>query len=135
LILGRVIGEVWATRKHAALSGRKLVIVRPTLWYAPAVDCGHLVAVDSIGVDVGQEVVVCLGAPARRSLGEGVNQPIEAAVMAIVDRVELSADRGQRPLTFVDGHAPNWAENAEREAVPNSVAGGPEPSQGSGQRS
>ncbi len=109
MILGRVIGEVWATRKHPALGGRKLVVVRPTLWYAPAHECGHLVAVDSIGVDVGQEVVVCLGDPARRSLGEGANVPIEAAVMAIVDRVELAEDQGRRPLAFVDNHLPSWA--------------------------
>ena len=113
MILGRVIGEVWATRKHPALDGRKLVVVRPTLWYAPAHECGHLVAVDGLGVDVGQEVVVCLGDPARRSLGavEGINVPIEAAVMAIVDRVELApvGERGRRPLGFVDNHLPKWA--------------------------
>ncbi len=112
MILGRVVGEVWATRKHAALDGRKLVIVRPTLWYAPLHESGHLVAVDGLGVDVGQEVVVCLGEPARRSLGlggPGLNVPVDAAIMAIVDRVELTDDVGKRPLAFVDGVAPAWA--------------------------
>ena len=104
MILGRVVGEVWATRKHAALDGRKLVIVAPHLWYAPAHEVGHLVAVDPVGAGVGEDVVVCLGDPARRSLG-GTSFPVEAAVAAIVDRTELvpPAERGRRPLAFLNG--------------------------------
>jgi ethanolamine utilization protein EutN len=104
MILGRVIGEVWATRKHAALSGKKLLIVRPHAWYAPAHEVGHLVAVDPVGAGIGEDVVVCLGDPARRALG-GANLPVDAAVQAIVDRVELSSDLGRRPLTWI-GEAP-----------------------------
>ena len=105
MILGRVFGEVWATRKHAGLEGRKLLVVMPYLWYAPPHEGGHLVAVDSLGAGVGDDVVVCLGDPARRSLGS-VNLPIEATVAAIVDGVELAEDRGRRPLTFVGGREP-----------------------------
>ena len=46
-----------------------------------------------------------MGDPARRSLGS-TSMPIEAAVCAIVDRVELARDRGARPLTFVGGEPP-----------------------------
>ncbi len=90
MILGRVIGEVWATRKHAGYSGRKLLLVRPTAQYAPSHDVGHLVAVDLIDAGAGDEVVVCLGEPARQALGAH-NLPVEAAVCAIVDRVEREA--------------------------------------------
>jgi microcompartment protein CcmK/EutM len=103
--LGRVVGEVWATRKHPGLDGRKLLVVRPYLWYAPAHEVAHLVAVDPVGAGVGEEVVVCLGDPARRALG-GANFPVEAAVCAIVDRVEIARDVGPRPLSFVGGEAP-----------------------------
>lgn len=105
MILGRVVGEVWATRKHPALDGRKLLIIEPYLWYAPAHEVGHLVAVDPIGAGVGEDVVVCTGDPARRALG-GVNLPVEAAVAAIVDHTELYDDRGRRPLAFVGGRSP-----------------------------
>ncbi|HEX8952916.1 MAG TPA: EutN/CcmL family microcompartment protein [Polyangia bacterium] len=105
MILGRVVGEVWATKKHAALDGRKLLVVEPYLWYAPAHEVAHLVAVDAVGAGVGEDVVVCMGDPARRSLGT-TSMPIEAAVCAIVDRLELAGDRGARPLTFVGGQAP-----------------------------
>lgn len=105
MILGRVVGEVWATRKHAALEGRKLLLIRPYLWYAPPHASGQLVAVDAVGAGVGEDVVVCLGQPARLSLGAS-NLPIEAAVAAIVDRVELGEDLGRRPLRFLGGRAP-----------------------------
>lgn len=110
MILGRVVGEVWATRKHATLEGRKLLVIAPRYWYAPSHECGHLVAVDPVGAGIGEEVVVCVGDPARRAAaaawGEAlVNLPIEAAVMAIVDRVELASvgERGARPLRRVGG--------------------------------
>lgn len=105
MILGRVVGEVWATRKHPALEGKKLLIVMPYLWYAPQHEVAHLVAVDPVGAGIGEDVVVCMGSPARWQLG-GVNLPVEAAVCAIVDRTELAADRGARPLEFIGGEAP-----------------------------
>ena len=111
MILGRVVGEVWATRKHAALDGRKLLIIQPHLWYAPSHEVGHLVAVDAIGAGVGEDVVVCMGDPARRSLGN-TSMPVEAAVCAIVDKLELASDRGRRPLTFIGGAAPAHDESA-----------------------
>jgi ethanolamine utilization protein EutN len=100
VILGRVVGELWATRKHEALEGRKLLLVRPDYWYAPPAETGFLVAVDAVGANVGQDVVVCLGDGARSTLGRA-NLPIEAAVMGIVDQVELAKDVGKRPLTKV----------------------------------
>jgi microcompartment protein CcmK/EutM len=32
VILGRVIGEVWATRKDPRISGSKLLVIRPHGW-------------------------------------------------------------------------------------------------------
>jgi ethanolamine utilization protein EutN len=107
MILGRVVGEVWATRKHEALEGRKLLIIEPHLWYAPAHEIGHLVAADTVGAGVGEDVVVCLGDPARRNLGS-TSVPVEAAVCAIVDRLELDEKAHPRPLKFV-GKGPDRA--------------------------
>ena len=41
---------------------------------------------------VGDEVIVCLGAPARWSAG-GNDTPVDAAVLGVVDRVDLEAGR------------------------------------------
>ena len=89
---------------------RKLVVVAPYLWYAPSHEVGHLVAVDPVGAGIGEDVVVCMGDPARRALGS-TSMPVEAAVCAIVDRVELAPinDRGARPLEFL-GAPPVGAE-------------------------
>ena len=88
MILGTVIGTVWATRKNPRLEKLKLVVVRPKGWYDPTHDVDHLVAVDRLEARVGQDVVVCMGLPGRWDLGDD-RAPVEASVAAIVDRVEM----------------------------------------------
>ena len=53
----------------------------------------------------GVDVVVCLGDGARRSLGSH-NLPVEAAILGIVDSVELGEHLGPRPLTWIAGSPP-----------------------------
>ena len=91
MILGRVIGQVWATRRDPRLQRAKLLIVRPHAIYEPAFAGRHLVATDDVDAGVGDDVIVCLGAPARASAG-GDDMPVDAAVMGVVDRVELATD-------------------------------------------
>lgn len=121
MILGRVVGELWAARRHAGLVGRKLLIVQPHYVYDPPFDVAHLVAIDSLGAGPGDDVVVCLGEPARQALrldaagargssqpgyASAVMLPIEATVMAIVDRLSIlpAEEQGvlsRRPLQTV----------------------------------
>ena len=91
MILARVIGHVWAARRDARLQRAKLLVVRPHAIYEPAFATRHLVATDDVDAGVGDDVIICLGAPARASLGDN-NMPVDAAVLGVVDRVELSAD-------------------------------------------
>ena len=108
MILGRVVGEVWATRRDPRLTGAKLLVVRPHAIYEPAFATRHLIATDEVHAGVGDEVVVCLGAPARWSAG-GNDLPVDAAVLGIVDRVDLaSADALTAP-----GAAPGIARPLE----------------------
>jgi ethanolamine utilization protein EutN len=111
VILGRVVGFVWATRKDARLVQAKLVVVEPYGWYNPPQELGHVVAVDSLDAGPHDDVVVCLGAPARWQLG-GINLPVEAAVMAIVDRCDLARRELERtrPMRFLPGTAPRHVE-------------------------
>jgi microcompartment protein CcmK/EutM len=88
VILARVIGTVWATRKDEKLQGLKLQIVRPV-----ALDLkdreGFLVAVDAVGAGVGEIVLVVQGSSARQTvLTEG--KPVDATIMAIVDKLDAS---------------------------------------------
>lgn len=107
MILGTVIGTVWATQKSPRLDKLKLAIIRPACWYSPSHDVNNLVAVDQIGARIGQDVLVCCGAPGRWMAGDR-RYPIEASVMAIVDRVEVPGDdSGQAPtFRFKEGCAP-----------------------------
>ena len=110
MILGRVMGQVWATRKNRWLEGRKLLIVRPLAWYRPDHACDHVIAVDPVGAEVGEDVVVCLGLPARWALGD-VRHPVEASVAAIVDRVEVYGEACRSPaFRFRPGCEPDGLE-------------------------
>jgi len=117
VILGRVIGEVWATRRDARLGRAKLLVVRPHGLYEPAFGGRHLVATDDVHAGVGDEVIVCLGAPARASAG-GNDTPVDAAILGVVDRVDfdpaVTAAPGagpgiKRPLTGALSVAPTAA--------------------------
>jgi ethanolamine utilization protein EutN len=113
VILGRVVGQVWAARKDARLGGAKLLVVRPHGIYEPALATRHLVAVDDVDAGVGDEVVVCLGRPARLAAG-GDDRPVDAAILGVVDRVDADAAASsragagpgiQRPLPSLGGRA------------------------------
>jgi ethanolamine utilization protein EutN len=108
VILGRVVGQVWATRKNPYLAGRKLLLVRPLAWHRPDHDAGHVVAVDPVGAEVGEDVIVCLGLPARWAMGD-VRYPVEASIAAIVDRVEVYRHACEAPR-FEFGIAPGVLE-------------------------
>lgn len=111
MILGRVVGQVWATRRDPRLARAKLLVVRPHGIYEPALGTRHLVATDEVDAGIGDEVVVCLGMPARQSLGSN-DTPVDAAVLGVVDRVDLddaslpvagAAPGIRRPLSAATG--------------------------------
>jgi len=87
LILGKVVGTVWATRKDEKLVGMKLLIVRPVeLSYKEKED--FVVAVDAVGAGVGEIVLVAQGSSARQTeLTE--NRAVDATIMAIVDKLDV----------------------------------------------
>ena len=97
MIRGTVIGQVWATRKARGLDGQTLLlVVKPHAIYEPAFGTRHLVATDDVDAGVGDDVIVCLGAPARASSG-GNDMPVDAAVLGVVDRFELHPDAMRAP--------------------------------------
>ena len=86
MILARVIGTVWATRKDEKLQSLKLQIVRPVSLDLKDRE-GFLVAVDAVGAGVGEIVLVVQGSSARQTvLTEG--KPVDATIMAIVDKLD-----------------------------------------------
>jgi len=94
MFLGRVIGEVWATKKDATLEGRRLLVIEP-IEDLKAHDGPHapkvapVVAADPLGADNGQSVVVAFGKAARVACGGDGDLAFEAAVVGIVDEVHV----------------------------------------------
>ncbi|MDA1265304.1 MAG: EutN/CcmL family microcompartment protein [Planctomycetota bacterium] len=90
MFLGRVVGQVWATRKSADLEGKRLLLVRPLESYEEGDPVGPVVAVDPVGADVGERVVVAFGKAARVACGGDGDFAFEAAIVGIVDDVDAT---------------------------------------------
>jgi ethanolamine utilization protein EutN len=92
MFLGRVVGEVWATRKVADLTGLRMLVVEalderrdPS---APKVT--PVIAADPLGADIGEHVVVAFGKAARvATLGADGDFAFEAAIVGIVDDFDV----------------------------------------------
>jgi microcompartment protein CcmK/EutM len=82
VIRGRVVGDVWATRKAPGLGGRRLVLV------AVAGQDRVMVAIDTLDSRAGEEVLVAVGSGARNVLAPGPdnrNLLCDCAISLIVD--------------------------------------------------
>jgi len=88
LFLGKVIGTVWSTKKDENLVGSKLLIVRQ-LDLDLKEKTNFVVAVDSVGAGEGEVVLVATGSSARQT-NITKNKPVDAVVMAIVDKFDIS---------------------------------------------
>lgn len=87
MFLGRVVGTVWATKKAESLEGLRLLIIQPfDLRLDP--NTAVVVAADTIGAGLDEVVIVAYGRAARLATGN-VNAALEAAVVGIVDAVDL----------------------------------------------
>ena len=84
MIICKVLGNVWATKKDEKLSGYKLLVVKT----AGESGVETFVAVDTIGAGIGDDVLVSKGSVARNSLREK-DTPIDAVVVGIIDSLEV----------------------------------------------
>lgn len=87
MIIGEVIGNIWATRKEESLSGLKLMVVKRI----DTVNSGNsdsFVAVDCVGAGIGERVLVTTGSSARKAL-DNTSAPVDATIVGIIDEVEV----------------------------------------------
>jgi ethanolamine utilization protein EutN len=115
MFLGRVTGSVWSTVKWPAAKGLKLLLVRPyRLADLPETVAGRVadvagetlddlvVCADLLDAGPGDDVLVAFGHAARVAVADAMgpggkpDAPIDAAVVAVVDRLELAGERGAR---------------------------------------
>jgi ethanolamine utilization protein EutN len=88
MIIGRVLGEVVATRKHPSHEGRKILLVQP-LALDDSAKGEAVLALDAVDAGVGDRVLVAQeGYSAMTSVGRP-NSPIDMSVIGVVDEIEL----------------------------------------------
>ncbi|MSR74407.1 MAG: ethanolamine utilization protein EutN [Planctomycetes bacterium] len=88
MLLGRVVGTVWATRHDPSLDNAKFLVVRQLKLDGTLAD-NFVVAVDAVGAGVGERVLVAQGSSGRQT-EQTKNRPVDAVVMAIVDNFEVA---------------------------------------------
>ncbi len=93
MFLGRVVGEVWATKQAPDLNGKRLLVVQALDerrdGAAPKVT--PVVAVDPLGAAFGQRVVVAFGKAARVAAGGDGDYAFEAAIVGLVDDFDVAS--------------------------------------------
>ena len=88
MLVGTVVGNVWATHKDATLEGLRLLLVQPMDAHGKGT-AETIVAVDPMGAGIGERVLVVFGRAARHVIGKGHDIGFQTAVCAIIDRMEL----------------------------------------------
>ena len=88
MLIARVVGTVVSSHKHRKFEGAKLLLVQPlTLDDKPR--GATLLAVDAVGAGVHEKVLVVIeGRAAGEALGRK-GAPVDAAVIGVVDQVDV----------------------------------------------
>src|ERR671933_182438 len=87
MFLAKVVGTVWATKKSPDLEGVRFLLVHP-LELDKEPTRSVVVVADRLGAGVGETVMCAYGKAARSAIGDQ-DMAIEAAVVGIVDRVDV----------------------------------------------
>jgi len=94
MILGKVTGTVVSTQKEPGLEGHKLLVVQPVALDLQPSD-KYFVAVDAIGAGPG-EMVLCVSGSAARIPKQTFQEPVDIAVVAIVDYLDIEGKTAYR---------------------------------------
>jgi ethanolamine utilization protein EutN len=88
MFLGKVVGTVWSTKKTPDLEGIRFLVVHPyDLEKDPTRNI--VIVADRLGAGSGEMVICAFGKAARTAMGNQ-DLAIEAAVVGIVDRVDIT---------------------------------------------
>ena len=88
MLIGRVIGEVWATQKAPSHEGRKILYVQP-LDLDGREKGAPVLALDAVDAGVGDRVLVATEGFSAMTSVERTNAPISTAVIGVIDTIEL----------------------------------------------
>ena len=85
MIICKVIGHVWATKKEPSLEGLKLMVVQED---EPKTEKTY-VAADVVGAGIGERVIVVSGSTARKAF-KNDDIPADMAIVGIIDSLEIN---------------------------------------------
>ncbi len=85
MFLGKVIGNIWATRKYSALNNFKLMFVQPI--NSENQNTGEpIIAVDTVGAGPGETIIYITASEAVIPLPVDM-APVDASIVGIVDTI------------------------------------------------
>ena len=87
MIICKVVGHVWATKKEENLNGLKLMVVQEDGPDKKKKDV--YVAADCVGAGIGEQVLVVSGSTARQAFGRD-DVPADMAIVGIIDSLEIN---------------------------------------------
>ncbi len=87
MVLGKVIGNIVSTQKDKSFIGKKLLIVKAIDLDGNLLD-PFVVAVDVVGVGIGEKVLVVNGSSARQT-DETRDSSIDSVIIAKVDSLQV----------------------------------------------
>ncbi|HAJ95488.1 MAG TPA: ethanolamine utilization protein EutN [Actinobacteria bacterium] len=87
MVLGQVVGNVVATQKNEKLVGKKLLIVKAIDLEGKLLE-PFVVAVDIVGVGIGEKVLIVNGSSARQTEDtKGIS--VDSVIVAKVDSMQV----------------------------------------------
>ncbi len=94
MFIARVVGDVVSTHRHENLGEKKLQLVR-RLDLDGKEEGAEVIALDVIGVGLGERVLVVQEGGAARALFNDKKIPVQAVIVGVVDHLDIAAsERG-----------------------------------------
>jgi ethanolamine utilization protein EutN len=87
LFLGKVIGNVWATKKYDALQSLKMMLVQP-IDSDLKENGGPIIAIDTVGAGPGEIIFYITASEAVIPLPVDF-APVDASIVGIVDTINI----------------------------------------------
>jgi len=89
MFVGKVVGHLWSTKKTVNTESLRFLVIHP-YGLDDEPNTNIVVAADVLGAGIGELVMVAYGRAARLAVGNE-DCSIEAAVIAIIDELEIDA--------------------------------------------
>ena len=92
MFIAKVIGNVWATRKHPGLKNATMLLVKPVDSMDKDKLTGEaMLAIDSQGAGPGDTVLIVDEGGSARKILKNSKAPVRTVVAGIVDKVHISS--------------------------------------------